>query len=213
MSIFTLQRNLNVLGYEAGAVDGILGPKTQAAAVQFALRALVTPVSVQHVPATGSGLSHTPTADGARRVPPPWLTIAQGELDRDVIEQPGGRHHPRIVEYHKVTSLAADDDETPWCASGACWCLQAAGLDHPGSAKARSFLGYGERLLSPRYGCIVVFSRPPNPDAGHVAFWLGQEGARVRVLGGNQANRWSVATFPADRVLGYRWPKGYRHDG
>lgn len=214
MSVHILQRHLNLLGYEAGEVDGVAGPKTRAACYQFALRALVTPRedTMPRGGVAGSQLSHTPTPDGARRVATPWLRVAQGELDRDVIEVPGSGHNPRILEYQKATTLSAPDDETPWCSSFVCWCLQAVGVAHTADARARSHLAWGEVLPTPRYGCLVIFSRPPNPRAGHVAFWLETTDERVRVLGGNQSNRVSVATFPKSRVLGYRWPKGYRDE-
>jgi len=43
---------------------------------------------------------------------------------------------------------------------------------------------------------------------GHVGFYAGRESDRVRVLGGNQDNTISIATFPAAHVLGYRRLRG-----
>ena len=65
-------------------------------------------------------------------------------------------------------------------------------------------------MEEPKYGCIVVFSRPPSPRSGHVAFFVRTEGRgssqKHYVLGGNQRNAVNVRPYPASRVLGFRWP-------
>jgi len=54
-------------------------------------------------------------------------------------------------------------------------------------------------------GCIVVLQRgsPPN---GHVGFFVGAENGRVRLLGGNQSDRVSIASFDGADVIGMRMP-------
>jgi hypothetical protein len=48
----------------------------------------------------------------------------------------------------------------------------------------------------------------PGPDViaaqGHVGLFYGLDGDNVRVLGGNQSNAVTVASFPRSRVLGVR---------
>lgn len=138
---------------------------------------------------------------------PQWLTIARAELG--VTETPGPDSTPRVIEYLRATRLPPSmmDDLTPWCGAFVCWALQQAGVEHTGSAGARSYLHWGQRLEQPRYGCVVVLSRPPRPHSGHVGFWVGTSGDSVLVLGGNQANAVSIRPYPARRVLGYRWPR------
>ena len=79
-----------------------------------------------------------------------------------------------------------------------------------GKANARSYETWGRRLNSPALGCVVVLSRPPHAWQGHVGFYLGTDRARrlVQIIGGNQSDAVSIASFSLDRVLGYRWPAG-----
>lgn len=135
---------------------------------------------------------------------PAWFIVAKGELGTREI--PGSQHNPRVLEYHAETGLSADDDETPWCSSFANWCFAQVGIVGTRSAAARSWLKWGKALDVPRVGCVVVFSRPPKPGSGHVAFYVADEGQSIVVLGGNQGNAVSAKPYPKSRVLGYRWP-------
>ena len=138
--------------------------------------------------------------------PAPWYQIARGEMALGIKERKGDPDHPKIIEYHDTTSLHAKDDETPWCSSFVNWCIEKAGIMGTKSARARSWLGWGEAIEEPRHGCVVVFSRPPSPTAGHVGFYIAETPTHVDVLGGNQSNQVNIASYPKDRVLGYRWP-------
>ena len=132
------------------------------------------------------------------------LEIALGEYGEKEIS--GSKDNPRIVEYHKATTLAADDDETPWCASFVSWCLERAGLQSSDSAAARSYLTWGKEIKDPVLGCVVVLKRDGAPWAGHVGFYINECNGLVYLLGGNQANMVNIAGFDKSRVLGYRLP-------
>lgn len=139
----------------------------------------------------------------------PWLVIARRETG--IKEQQGSaRNNPRILEYHSSTTLPgnlARIDETAWCSSFVNWCVTRAGLKGTNSARARSWENWGRRLAQPREGCIVVFSRPRGgPKAGHVGFWVGETGGKIKVLGGNQSNQVKESNYGKDRLIGYRWP-------
>lgn len=138
---------------------------------------------------------------------PLWLKTAVGEIG--VKEAVGGKHNPQILAYHKATSLRAESDETPWCAAFVNWCLAQCNVKGTNMANARSFLGWGKSLETPKAGCIVVFSSSRGPRSGHVGFYVGENpNGTVRVLGGNQGDQVSVASYPAEKVLAYRWPEG-----
>jgi uncharacterized protein (TIGR02594 family) len=137
---------------------------------------------------------------------PMWYVIAREEMTNGVKEITGEKHNPRILQYHKATSLKATDDETAWCSAFANWCMQTAGLKGSGSAAARSWLDWGKKLEEPKEGCIVVFKRGSQPWQGHVGFFAGFDGDNVLTLGGNQGNEVKIAPYAKNRVLGYRWP-------
>jgi hypothetical protein len=65
-------------------------------------------------------------------------------------------------------------------------------------------------LENPVHGCILVFSRLPNPAHGHVGFW-DSSGAEdddwyYNVLSGNQNNRVMVKPYQKSRFIGAYWP-------
>lgn len=120
-------------------------------------------------------------------------------------EVQGQQNNPKIIEYHKMTTLAAKDDETPWCSAFVCWCLEKAGIRSTRSAAARSYLKWGQEAKEPYEGCIVVLSRGKPPQA-HVGFFVQMRGDEIIVLGGNQGNRVSFQAFHKSRILSFREP-------
>ena len=127
-----------------------------------------------------------------------------------VAEVSGTEANPRIVEYAKHTTLKATSDEVPWCSALANFVVDSAGFKGTRSAAARSWLDFGEVLESPIVGCIVILDRKDasNPNAAHVCFCDHADISNgiIRVIGGNQGNKVSVARFPTNKVLGYRSP-------
>ena len=132
-----------------------------------------------------------------------WLYAAYQESG--VSETPGESHTLRILEYHKITTLKAKTDETPWCAAFLGWCLEQAGVKSTRSASARSYLEWGYEIKTPVEGCIVVLERGKAPS-GHVGFYLGETAEHICLLGGNQANQVCEQMHAKKRVLDYRWP-------
>lgn len=136
---------------------------------------------------------------------PAWLAAAWAELG--VREIPGDANAPEILRYFRD---AGDDDikteATPWCAAFAGAMLKRAGVSNTGSLLARSYLDWGTPLDHARLGAIAVFSRGDDPTAGHIGFVIGEAGAKLYLLGGNQSDAVTVASFDKARLLGLRWP-------
>lgn len=136
-----------------------------------------------------------------------WMPIALAE--EGVKEFPGNGDNPRVVEYLRSTNLSAahyNNDETAWCSAFVNWCVERSGFEGTDSASARSWQNWGRKLEVPRRGCIVVFSRPPNPWEGHVAFYVGETSTHIKVFGGNQSDAVNVSKYPKSRLLSYRLP-------
>lgn len=140
--------------------------------------------------------------DAIQESGPMWMDVARAEYG--VSEIYGSRHNPRILEYHRSTSLKATTDEVPWCASVANWVLERCSLIGTNLANARSFLKWG-RHVEPTYGAIAILRRGA-PPSGHVAFWVAEIGDRIYLLGGNQGNQFKVSSFPKSDLLDTRWP-------
>lgn len=141
---------------------------------------------------------------------PPWLVHAVKDVG--VRELPGVAVHPRIAKMYKHTRYggAPNDDETPWCSAAMCAWFEEVGIESTRSAKARSWLDWGQPLDTPRTGCVVVFERgDPKGQQGHVALYMEPSvHGRVWVLGANQGNSVRFSDrYELTKVLGYRWPK------
>lgn len=140
---------------------------------------------------------------------PLWMEIAKDEIG--VEEIPGQANNKRIVEYHRTT-IGVCPDETPWCSSFTCWCMQQVSLPHPRSAWAyhwRTWTG-GKKLTEPQYGCIVVFGKSSGGNDGHVGFFVEKvDNDHIKVLGGNQGDEVNISTFSISGrgLQGYYWPK------
>src|SRR4051794_27259531 len=67
-----------------------------------------------------------------------WIKVARRELGQR--EVPGLGDNPRIVVYLKAANVGPANlhDETPWCASFVCWCLEQSGIRSTRRANARS---------------------------------------------------------------------------
>jgi len=167
---------------------------------------LIFPGQVVIVPRLGDG---PPPVAKPVKSKIPWLSIAEVEMHTGVDEVSGGlSHNPRIVEYHRTTTLRATSDETPWCSSFVNWCIEQSGIKGTKSALARSWLNWGDTVAKPARGAVVVFKRGTDKRKGHVAFFWEKRSARVLVLGGNQDNQVSIKSYPKNDVLGFRWPEG-----
>ena len=137
-------------------------------------------------------------------------------------EVEGATNNPAIVAMLQLDATWAENDEVPWCSAFANACAWLAGFERSKSLRARSWLRVGERVRLDNYartGDVVILQRggagQPGPDVikapGHVGFFvewkrLRLEGshAQIRVLGGNQRNEVSIASYPTDRLLGIR---------
>lgn len=113
------------------------------------------------------------------------------------------RSNPLIVSFFKeATNNYTGDisDQTKWCSAFVNWCLMRAGYPYTNSVSSGSFRCFGTKSASSTLGEIAVFKNrgedKPCRGSGHVAFWLGETGNFVEVLGGNQANSIKISRYP-----------------
>jgi len=137
---------------------------------------------------------------------PPWLAAAWAEFG--VREIPGKDDAPEILRYFRdAGDTSVETEATPWCAAFLGAMLKRAGYTGTGSLLARSYLDWGDRLDEARFGAVAVLSRGDDPNAGHVGFLLSDTNGKLHLLGGNQGDAVTVASFDRARLLGFRWPK------
>lgn len=135
----------------------------------------------------------------------PWISEAIRLLG--LSEKPGAESEAAIKALFADAGHAdIEDDETPWCAAFAGACLARANTQGTGSLRARSYLTWGKPISTDAIGAVAVFKRGPNTALGHVGFVVGNTNAFLLILGGNQANKVTIAPFPRADLLATRWP-------
>lgn len=130
---------------------------------------------------------------------------------RGLTEVKGRGHDPTIVAMHATTSLGAQADEVAWCSSAVNWAAESAGTDGTDSPAARSWLNWENSrdvaLDEALPGDVIVFWRGSRAGwQGHVGLYAGPGDTpdTVRVLGGNQDDSVSIASYSKARILGVR---------
>ena len=132
-----------------------------------------------------------------------------------VEEVNGPIHNPQVLAMLRLDARWVEDDETPWCSAFVNYVAWLLRLPRSKSLAARSWLAVGVPidLREATIGQDVVILKrgtgvQPGPDVlkapGHVGFFSAHEKDRVWLLGGNQGDKVSLASFPVGRILGVR---------
>lgn len=197
-----VQRRLHALGFDPGPLDGIRGPRTDAAVVAFkrsiGLRARPYIGPLTRDALFGGRQLHHASAQS----PVPWMVHARAME---------GLHERRDYAALRGWLGAMNWRDVPWCGAFVQTVFRTWKPDlamPPRPLMARDWLKFGEPC-APTLGAVVVFWRgSPGGWQGHVGFVVGisQDGRRIRCLGGNQSNQVNERWFDVKRVLGYRWP-------
>lgn len=141
-------------------------------------------------------------------------------------ETEGHVGNPQILAMLRLDQRWPVGDETPWCSAFVNYIAFLLDLQRSRSLAARSWLKVGtpvsltsavgdvhvpHPLAEPGYDVVILkrgSGNQPGPEvtdaAGHVGFFVGLGPGRVELLGGNQSDLVSVASFPVERVLGVR---------
>lgn len=137
------------------------------------------------------------------------IEVAYRELALQVREVPGGSTNPRIALYYQTLASGQptpEDGEVPWCSYFMNFCFADIGQKGSGRANARSWLTWGRPVQgAPERGDVVILWRGSvDGTEGHVGFFVGYDGDRWLLLGGNQDNAVSIKAYDPARVLGVR---------
>ena len=127
----------------------------------------------------------------------------------------GSMDNPQLMAMLSLDMAWPEHDEVPWCSAFAnyvCWLLR---LPRSKSLMARSWLSIGRPITINEAQAgfdVVILKRGQDPQPGpevtdapgHVAFFAGQSGGFVELLGGNQSDAVKVSRYPVSRVIGIR---------
>ncbi|MBB3034068.1 NlpC/P60 family protein [Alteriqipengyuania lutimaris] len=206
MTTRDLQRALAAAGFDPGPIDGIHGPKTDAAVVAFkaaqGLRArpYVGPLTLEAL-GLAPDLSHDV----------PWMNEAAKHIGLHE-----HRDHGVLSRFLRSDGKALGDPrKLPWCGDFVDTCLRLTLPEEPRKDKlaqnpylARNWMLFGKDS-PPRFGAVAVFWRGSyHGISGHVGFAVAWDAARrrIKVRGGNQRNSVSDVWLDSDRMLGCRAP-------
>ncbi len=208
------QSMLQSHGFDPGPLDGIMGPRTEAAIIAFKRannlmpRAWIGPITWQMLEAEPDTAS--PKTGTGDRSELPWIAWAR-----------------RLIGLHEIYDNAAvkaalkedghalgDPAKFPWCGDLVETPIRVTLPNEPFTGAlgknpywALNWRGFGIET-EPTYGCVCSISRD---GGGHVFFIVGEDATRFYGLGGNQSNRVSIAPIAKNRVPegACRWPKTF----
>jgi len=134
----------------------------------------------------------------------------------EIHERPGGQDHPWIQWALSLCGYGFDaHDEVPWCSAAVnawAWMLRRP-LSRSAAARSWLLIGEGVALEDAERGWDVVILKrgdglQPGPEViaapGHVGILSDVKDGRVWVIGGNQRDGVTVASFPTALILGIR---------
>lgn len=172
-------------------VDGEVGPITAAAIDQALKTGVPTP---------------RPVIEHMER--PLWLLAGLKYLGTE--ERPGSGNNPEILEWAKEEggSIAKvyTADSIPWCALFANHTLTSVGLKGTGSLWALDF-NNSKQLVTLQGPAVGAFAPMKRQGGGHVAIVVGRtRDGNLACIGGNQSDAVTIAAFPPNRPVSFRWP-------
>lgn len=200
-----MQAALKDKGFYRGKIDGLWGPLTDKAIIEFKSSVGLRPRPFVG-PITWGALMEKRPPLTTRPGEPVWLRNARSYIG--LREFKGSSHNKKILHWWKLIKTSFKDDETPWCAAFVGGTLEEVGIKSTRSAMARSYDKWGKDLDRPAVGCVVTFWRGSRSSwKGHVAYVVGKDQrGRLLCLGGNQSDATNVKPFSLSRVMKYRWP-------
>jgi uncharacterized protein (TIGR02594 family) len=199
-----VQTRLKDLGFDPGPIDGVMGDRTSSAIIAFK---------------RSKGLNPRPYVGGET-----WKLLMQPELFTASAEElPWIAEAKRVLKLHEVYDnvqlrkwlgsdgfALGDPSKLPWCGDFVETSIRLSLRDEAIPANpywALNWRNFGVATKA-TYGAIASVSRK---GGGHVCFIVGEDSSRYFCLGGNQANRVSVAPMDKGRFdpESFRWPKTF----
>lgn len=193
-------------GFNPGKVDGLNGPKTEAAIMAFNVKNGL-PATIRLSDSALKILGFNTEVEPLRT---PWIN----EVNRHM-----GWHELRnrtslIAWLRSGGGIVGDPTKLPWCADLVETAIKLTLPDEPFPGKvgvnpyySLNWLDFGIKT-EPCFGAIAIFVRP---GGGHIAFLVGYDPVRkrYRIRGGNQSDSICDCWIDASRLRGCRWPVTY----
>lgn len=135
-----------------------------------------------------------------------WLALAKSYLG--LKESAGAADNSKVVALYALAGHPeVKHDSVAWCAAFVSAVLAKAHIKNPQTLWALDYAKWGQPLDKPILGCVGVKKRN---GGGHVGFVVGANEKSIILLGGNQGDAVSVAAFPRENFVAFRWPAEVR---
>lgn len=189
-----IQARLNMLGHKL-VIDGDIGPKTKYALQKEGMAGTVEEILHKILPYY------------KEKHELPWMDLGR-----------------RLIGIHEKTdnkflrkwmasdgSTVGDPANNPWCGDFVETCIKLSLPNEPVPENpylAYNWLKWG-KATTPKEGAIMVFWRGAKQSwKGHIGFYLGETVRTYRIMGGNQNNQVSIASYSKLKLRpgGCRWP-------
>ena len=209
VQIKKLQTDLMYEGFDPGPIDGVLGPRTSAAiiafkrAIGYAATAFVGPLTLAAL-ARGKPLPDTDPINISKL---PWMVEAVRYVGLHEVADNAELRKWLASDGHAL----GDPAKLPWCGDFVETAIRLGLPNEPVPNNpywALNWRAFGV-ACDPVFGAVASVKRD---GGGHVGFLVGQDATRFYLLGGNQANRTSVAPMDKSRFPkeAFRFPATYR---
>lgn len=136
---------------------------------------------------------------------PPWMAEMHRRMGLHEV-----RDKSKLIEFLKIGKFLGDPSRLPWCGDMVESCIAKVLPAEPLPANpffAQAWKTFGIDAKAPLVGAVGVIKW--SASSGHVGFVAGVEGGKVVLLGGNQSNAITLASFPREKFIAFRWPKTF----
>jgi len=140
----------------------------------------------------------------------PHMLDVEADLKLNIKEAPGSANNPIIVSWFDVSGLAKKywHDSTSWCGVYVNAKLRRyfpASKLAKNPAWAADWLKVGKKLLTFKFGCVMVVKSDYSNSGYHVTFGYGIDGDYYLGAGGNQGNAMNVTKYHKSKVAAFIW--------
>lgn len=159
-----------------------------------------TVVALRRVPENPVGTVAVPPQDM-----PPWMAELHRRMGLHEV-----RDKSKLIDFLKIGKFLGNPSELPWCGDAVESPIAKTLPSEPLPANpfwAQGWAKFGIEAPGPIVGAIGVIRW--TETTGHVGVVAGVERDRIVLLGGNQQNAITLASFPKDKFIAYRWPSTF----